>query len=267
MTVFQAIALGAIQGLSEFLPISSSAHLYLSRHVLGWPEPGLAFDVALHLGTLAAVLVYFRREWWRLLLATMRVVRGRRVETPEERRVGLLVLATIPAVVGGLLLADYAETVFRHPLISATMLIVFGILLWAVDRAAPRDRALVDMGWRSALTIGLAQVLAFVPGVSRSGATMTAGRALRFDRESAAVFSFLMSMPAIAGAGLLEVPHLLSSDESMLPLFAGIVSAAIAGWAAIAVLLRYVTRRGYGVFAAYRIVVGLLVIALHVGRA
>ncbi len=266
MTVFQAIALGAIQGLSEFLPISSSAHLYLSRHVLGWPEPGLAFDVALHLGTLAAVLAYFRREWWRLLLATMRVVRGRRMETADERRVGLLVLATIPAVVGGILLADYAETVFRHPLISATMLIVFGILLWAVDRRAPRDRALVDMGWRSALAIGVAQVLAFVPGVSRSGATMTAGRALRFDRESAAVFSFLMSMPAIAGAGLLEVPHLLSSDDSIVPLLAGIVSAAISGWAAIAVLLRYVSRRGYGVFAAYRVVVGLLVIALHLAR-
>jgi undecaprenyl-diphosphatase len=267
MTVFQAIVLGAIQGLSEFLPISSSAHLYLSRRVLGWPEPGLAFDVALHLGTLAAVLTYFRLEWWRLLLATMRVVRGRRMETADERRVGLLVVATVPAVVGGFLLADYAETVFRHPAISAAMLILFGILLWIVDRAAPRDRTLVEMGWKSALVVGFAQVLAFVPGVSRSGATMTAGRALRFDRESAAVFSFLMSMPAIAGAGILEVPHLLSSGESMLPILAGIVASALAGWAAIAVLLRYVSRHSYGLFAAYRVLAGLFVIALLVWRA
>jgi undecaprenyl-diphosphatase len=267
MTVFQAIVLGAIQGLSEFLPISSSAHLYLSRRVLGWPEPGLAFDVALHLGTLAAVLAYFRLEWWRLLLATMRVVRGRRMETADERRVGFLVVATVPAVVGGFLLADYAETVFRHPAISAAMLILFGILLWIVDKAAPRDRTLVEMGWKSALAIGFAQVLAFVPGVSRSGATMTAGRALRFDRESAAVFSFLMSMPAIAGAGILEVPHLLASGEPMLPILAGILSSALAGWAAIAVLLRYVSRHSYGLFAAYRVLAGLFVIALLVWRA
>lgn len=267
MTVFQAIVLGAIQGLSEFLPISSSAHLYLSRRVLGWPEPGLAFDVALHLGTLVAVLVYFRLEWWRLLLATMRVVRGRRMETADERRVGLLVVATLPAVIGGFLLADYAETIFRHPAVTATTLIVFGILLWTVDRVAPRDRALVEMGWKSALAIGVAQVLAFVPGVSRSGATMTAGRALRFDRESAAVFSFLMSMPAIAGAGILEVPHLLSTSDSLLPLILGIVSSALAGWAAIAVLLRYVSRRSYGLFAAYRVLAGLFVIVLLVYRA
>ena len=267
MTVFQAIVLGAIQGLSEFLPISSSAHLYLSRRVLGWPEPGLAFDVALHLGTLVAVLAYFRIEWWRLLLATMRVVRGRRMETADERRVGLLVIATVPAVIGGFLLADYAETIFRHPAVTATTLIVFGILLWIVDRLAPRDRTLVEMGWASALLIGVAQVLAFVPGVSRSGATMTAGRALRFDRESAAVFSFLMSMPAIAGAGILEVPHLLSTTDSMVPLLAGIVSSALAGWAAIAVLLRYVSRHSYGLFAAYRVLVGLLVVVLLLYRA
>jgi undecaprenyl-diphosphatase len=266
MTVFQAIVLGAIQGLSEFLPISSSAHLYLSRRLLGWPEPGLAFDVALHLGTLAAVLVYFRLEWVRLIAAVARVARTRRFATPEERRAGLLVVATIPAIVFGLLLADYAETVFRHPAISATMLIVFGILLWLVDRAAPRERTLDQMSVGAALAIGLAQVLAFVPGVSRSGATMTAGRALRFDRESAAVFSFLMSMPAIAGAGVLEVPHLFTTGEPMLPLVAGILASALSGWAAIAVLLRYVTRHGYGPYAVYRILAGLVVFALLVFR-
>ena len=264
MTVFQAIVLGAIQGLSEFLPISSSAHLYLSRRLLGWPEPGLAFDVALHLGTLAAVLTYFRAEWLRLLAAALKVVRTRRFATPEERRVGLLVVATVPAVVFGLLLADYAETVLRHPAISAAMLVFFGILLWLVDRVAARSRRLDDMGVGSALAIGLAQVLAFVPGVSRSGATMTAGRALRFDRESAAVFSFLMSMPAIAGAGVLEVPHLFAAGEPALPLVAGILASALAGWAAIAVLLRYVSRHSYGVFAVYRILAGLLVFALLV---
>ena len=262
MTVFQAIVLGAIQGLSEFLPISSSAHLYLSRRVLGWPEPGLAFDVALHLGTLAAVLTYFRLEWWRLLLATMRVVRGRRMETADERRVGLLVVATVPAVVGGLLLADYAETVFRHPAITAAMLILFGILLWLADRAAPRDRTLVEMGWRSAVLIGIAQVLAFVPGVSRSGATMTAGRALRFDRESAAVFSFLMSMPITAAAAIHEVPKAIAEGGFGAPLVAGVLASGISGWLAIAVLLRYLSRHDFAIFAIYRFVLGAIVLVL-----
>jgi undecaprenyl-diphosphatase len=267
MTVFQAIVLGAIQGLSEFLPISSSAHLLLSRWILGWPDPGLAFDVALHLGTLSAVLFYFRREWWRLLLASMRVVRGRRAESADERRVVLLVVATLPAVVGGLLLADYAETVFRNPVIPAITLIVLGVLLWAVDRAAPRDRALAEMRWPTALLIGIAQVLALVPGVSRSGSTMTAGRALRLDRESAAVYSFLMSMPITAAAALLEVPHLLAGEQAALPLVVGIVASALSGWAAIAVLLRYVSKHSYGVFAVYRVLVGLLVLSLVVTRA
>ncbi len=154
VTVFQAFVLGVVQGLTEFLPVSSSGHLFLVRYLLGWPEPGLAFDVALHVGTLVAVLWYFRREWSALTRAALRVVRERKVRTFEERRVLFLIIATIPAALGGVVLADYAETVFRHPRITAIALIGLGLLLWIVDRVASRVRTLDTMRWSDALAIG-----------------------------------------------------------------------------------------------------------------
>ena len=264
MTLFQAFVLGAVQGLTEFLPVSSSGHLFLVRYLLEWPEPGLAFDVALHVGTLVAVLWYFRREWIALAAAAMRLVRQREARTPEERRVLFLILATIPAALGGVLLADYAETIFRHPRITAIALITLGLLLWIVDRLAPRIRTLDTMRWQDALVIGVAQIVAFVPGVSRSGATMTAGRALGFDRQTAAVFSFLMSMPIIAAALLKEAPHAFGPGEPMAPILVGITASMVSGWVAIAVLLRFLSHRSYGVFAVYRVALGLLVLwTLH----
>jgi undecaprenyl-diphosphatase len=264
VTLFQAFVLGIVQGLTEFLPVSSSGHLFLVRYLLEWPEPGLAFDVALHVGTLIAVLWYFQREWIALAAAAMRLVRQRGARTAEERRVIFLVLATIPAALGGALLADYAETVFRHPRITAIALIALGLLLWIVDRVAPRIRSLDTMTWREAVMIGVAQVVALVPGVSRSGATMTAGRALGFDRQSAAVFSFLMSMPIIAAALVKEAPHAFGSGEPLAPILVGIVSSLISGWIAIAVLLRFLSTRSYGVFAVYRVALGLFVLwTLH----
>lgn len=264
MTLFQAFVLGVVQGLTEFLPVSSSGHLFLVRYLLEWPEPGLAFDVSLHVGTLVAVLWYFQREWVALGAAALRLVRQREARTPEERRVLFLILATVPAAVAGLLLADYAETVFRHPRITAIALIALGLLLWIVDRLAPRVRTLDTMRWRDALGIGVAQIFALIPGVSRSGATMTAGRALGFDRQSAAVFSFLMSMPIIAAALLKEGPHALASGEPLAPILIGIISSMVSGWVAIAVLLRFLSTRSYGVFAVYRVALGLLVLwTLH----
>ncbi len=265
MTLFQAFVLGIVQGLTEFLPVSSSGHLFLVRYLLDWPEPGLAFDVALHVGTLIAVLWYFRREWIELTSAALAVVRQRGVRTPEERRVLFLILATIPAAVGGLLLGDLAATVFRHPRVTAIALIALGIVLWFVDRVAPRVRGLAGMRWRDALAIGLAQVCALVPGVSRSGATMTAGRALGFDRQSAAVFSFLMSMPIILAAIVKEAPDALGGGEPLAPIVLGIVASMLSGWLAIAVLLRYLSTSSYGVFAVYRVALGVLVLwTLHV---
>ena len=264
MTIFQAIVLGLIQGLTEFLPISSSAHLTLAPLVLGWKDPGLAFDVALHFGTLIAVLWYFRDEWTALIKAAGQVVRTRRVDTVEKRRLVYLIIATIPGALGGLLFEDKAETVFRAPTITAIALIVMGSILWAVDKAASKDRHVDGMKWIDALLIGLAQVIALVPGVSRSGSTITAGRALRFDRQSAAVFSFLMSMPIIAAAVVLKGREVLQHGGVTAPVIAGVLAAAISSWLAIRILLRYVTRHSYGIFAVYRIILGALVLVfLH----
>jgi undecaprenyl-diphosphatase len=267
MTVLQAIVLGALQGFSEFLPISSSAHLTLAPWLFGWPDPGLSFDVALHVGTLFAVLWYFRAEWARLLVAALRVLRQRSARTAEERRAVYLVIATIPGGIGGLLLNDLAETAFRSPSLIAGTLVGMGALLWLVDRMVPATRRLDDMRWTDALVIGLAQVCALVPGVSRSGSTITAGRALRLDRESAAVFSFLMSMPITAAAALHEVPKAIHAGGFGLPLVAGVLAAAASGWLAISVLLRYVARNDYAVFAAYRVALAAIVLAVVVARA
>jgi undecaprenyl-diphosphatase len=266
MTVFQAVILGLVQGLAEFLPISSSAHLVLTPWVFGWSDPGLSFDVALHVGTLIAVLWYFRAEWVKLTQSAIALVRTRRADTEEKRRFLYLVVATIPAAAGGVLLEDYAETTFRSPALMAVTLMVMGVVLWAVDRYAARDRPLSTLTLRDAVLIGLAQVLALVPGVSRSCSTRTAGRALRLDRQSAAVFSFLMSMPVTAAAALLKVPDLLRTDGITPTLIAGVLSAGISSWLAIAVLLRYISRHSFGVFAVYRLALGAVILTLLATR-
>jgi undecaprenyl-diphosphatase len=262
MTTIQALILGIIQGLSEFLPISSSAHLALAPWLFGWADPGLSFDVALHLGTLIAVLWYFRAEWVSLVKAAGSIVATRRADTVEKKRVLFLIIATIPGAIGGFLLEKPAETAFRSPALIATMLIVMGIILWLVDRYSAADRPLSGMKWLDAVLIGLAQVVALIPGVSRSGGTITAGRALRFDRESAAKFSFLMSMPIIAGAALLKVPSVIRESGFTTPLIVGVLASAISGWLAISIVMRYVTRHSYGIFAAYRVLLGVAVLAI-----
>ncbi|MES3034100.1 MAG: undecaprenyl-diphosphatase UppP [Gemmatimonadota bacterium] len=261
MNVFEALVLGIVQGLAEFLPISSSAHLSLVPFIFGWQDPGLAFDVALHLGTLAAVLWYFRQQWIALTLAGVQIVRTMRIEGEEQWRAVYIVIATIPGAIGGLLLQKYAETVFRNPLITAITLIVLGVLLWAADRYAPQVRTLREIRWVDALLIGLAQVCALIPGVSRSGATMTAGRALGLDRTGAATFSFLMSMPITAAAAVVKVPEALREGIT-LPIVVGILASGISGWLAISVLLKFVSTRSFGVFAVYRVVLGCVILAL-----
>jgi undecaprenyl-diphosphatase len=266
VTVLQAFVLGVLQGLSEFLPISSSAHLTLVPWLFHWRDPGLAFDVALHFGTLIAVLWYFRAEWASLIGAAASIVVHRRVETDEERRVIFLIVATIPGAIAGLALENYAESAFRDPRLVATVLILMGIVLWWVDKRAPQDRPLQSMRWMDALLIGLAQMFAIVPGVSRSGSTITAGRGLRLTREAAAVFSFLMSMPIIAAASLVKLPHVLKTEGIDAQLVVGVLASALSGWLAISVLLRFVVRRSYGVFAIYRVAVGLVVLAIAFAR-
>lgn len=267
MSLLHAAILGILQGLAEFLPISSSAHLSLAPVVFGWEtDQGLAFDVALHVGTLITLLWYFRRDWVALTVAAVGLVRRRRFETEDDWRVLFLVVATIPGAIGGLLLEDLAETTFRSPGITAVALMVMGVLLWLADRFAAHDRPLRSMRWQDALLIGLAQVAALVPGVSRSGSTMTAGRALRFERPAAARFSFLMSMPITAAAVAVKAPEAVQSYGVSLPLVVGVFMAAVSSWVAIAVLLRFLTRYGFGVFAVYRIGLGIVVLTILASR-
>lgn len=265
-TIFQAFVLGTLQGLTEFLPVSSSAHLSLTPWIFGWEPAGLGFDLSLHVGTLVTLAWYFRAEWRSLFLGGVTLLRHRKVVDDASRRAWFIIIATIPAAIAGVLLKDYAETVFRAPIITAIALIVMGALLWLIDARFPRVRDRASMTWRDALLVGVAQVLALVPGVSRSGSTITAGRALGFDRTSAAVFSFLMSMPIILAAAVLKVPDAVRETGFSLPLLVGVGTAAVSSWLAIAVLLRYVTRRGYGIFAVYRFALGAFIIGLIATR-
>lgn len=266
MTPLQAIALGIIQGLSEFLPISSSAHLALAPWLFGWEDPGLAFDVALHFGTLIAVLWYFRAEWAALVRAAFGILTSGRIETPEKRRVIYLIVATIPGAIGGYLLQSQAASTFRSPQLIGVTLIVMGIVLWLVDKLVDQRRVLGEMRWVDALLIGLSQVVALIPGVSRSGATMTTSRGLRFDRESAAEFSFLMSMPIIVAAIVVEGPKALAEGGLTNEIMSGVVASAVSGWLAISILMRYVSKHSYGIFAFYRVVLGIGVLAVIYAR-
>jgi len=267
VTIFQAVVLGIVQGLAELLPISSSAHLALTPYFFGWADPGLAFDVSLHLGTLIALVWYFRAEWIDMTKSAWRIASTRRIETMHDRRLVYLVVATIPAGVGGLLLNDLAETTFRSPMIIGTSLIVMGVLLWAVDRWSARARMIEEVTMRDAILMGRAQVLALIPGVSRSGSTITAGRFLKLDRPSAARFSFLMSMPITLAAVVLKVPEAIRADGISAPLVAGVIAAAISSWLAITVLLRYVSKHSFGVFAVYRVLLAAVVFTTIATRA
>jgi undecaprenyl-diphosphatase len=266
VTVFQAIVLGIVQGLAEFLPVSSSAHLALTPYLFGWTDPGLAFDVALHFGTLVALVWYFRAEWIELARSAVRIVRTRRIDGVHERRLIFLIVATIPGGIAGKLLNDYAETAFRSPVLIACTLSIMGVLLWAVDHYAARARAIEELTMRDAILIGLAQVMALIPGVSRSGSTITAGRALRLDRPSAARFSFLMSMPITFAAVVLKVPEAIRAEGFSAPLLAGVLAAFISSWLAITVLLRYISRHSFGVFALYRLLLAGVVVAVILAR-
>lgn len=257
MNSAHAAVLGAVQGLAEFLPISSSAHLALVPRLLGWEDQGLAFDVALHMGTLAALLMCFWRDWWDLALDGLR-----RADTDNRRLFDGLVVATIPAAVSGLLLAHQAETTFRDPARIAAALAAFGLLMGWADKRGSKDRALGAAAFKDVVLVGLAQALAIVPGVSRSGITMTAGLLLGFDRVAAARLSFLLAMPITAGAGLHEAKKALPYVGE--PAFwVGIAVSALVGFAVIKGLLRLLTSRGLGIFAAYRVALGGVLLALR----
>ncbi|KAA0892298.1 undecaprenyl-diphosphatase UppP [Oryzomonas rubra] len=270
MNMLHAVVLGALQGFCEVLPISSSAHLILVPWFLKWPESGLTFDVALHLGTLIALAVYFRQDIVQLVVSALDAIATRSLDTLAKRLPFLLLAATVPAGVIGKLFEQTMEEVFREsPLLIAIFLIVFGIILGLADRWGRKRYGLSDVKTGSALTIGLFQCLALIPGVSRSGITITAGLMLGFTRESAARFSFLLSLPIVAGAALLKTLHVakhgIPAGEG-LPMLVGIAVSAVTGYISVAFLLRMVQKRSIAPFVWYRLLAGGVVIALIMAR-
>ena len=260
-TVFQAIVIGIVQGLTEFLPISSSAHLILIPQVLGWDDPFLnsaAFDVMLHMGTLAALLAYFWRDLWRYFLAGLAALRDRRVgDDPDRKLALLLVVSVIPAALIGVLLEGFIDTFFRaEPLYVCGLLVVGAVILFIADRAAKHVKKMEDLRVSEALGIGLAQALALFPGISRSGITIAAGLFLGLERAAAARFAFLMGTPIIAGAGLWKMRQLASGGAGAFEpavLAAGVIASAVSGLFAIWFLLRYLQNHNMDIFVIYRI--------------
>jgi undecaprenyl-diphosphatase len=268
---WQAFTLGVVQGLTELLPISSSGHLILVPWLADWhyleenPEFNKTFDVALHLGTLVAVVAYFWADILRLVAAWVRSIGRRAITTADEKVAWLVFVATIPAAIAGAIGADSIETHLGHPWQIAINLAFFAGLLWLADRSA-QDRKLDDVGLKAAIGIGLAQALALMPGVSRSGVTITAGRFLRLDRDSAARLSFLLLVPVTFGAvlykGLNDVVFGDLPSGSIGPFVVGTIAAAGAGLIAIELLLGYVRRNDYSVFVIYRLALALLILGL-----
>lgn len=268
MDLLQAVILGLVQGLGEFLPISSSAHLILAPWLFGWHDPGLAFDVALHFGTLVAIVLYFFKDWIVILCAgfgygdkvTLRF--GRYY---SGRVLWLLLFATIPGVLAGFFLEHYAESTFRAPLLIAGTLTVMGFLLYQADRRLRPRMDLGDIGGKEALIIGIAQAFAIVPGVSRAGATITAALCLKIDRVSAARFSLLMSTPIIFGAVVLKAKAFFAAGPGWMEAV-GVITAALSGYLAIAGLLKFVQKVSYKGFFWYRLALALVVVCVWLLR-
>ena len=273
MTIIQAIILGIVQGLTEFLPISSSGHLLLVPWLFNWhflldnPDLNKTFDVALHLGTFVAVLVYFWREVGTLIAAWVRSIGRRSLADPMAKLAWLLIVSTIPAALVGVLLESFIEDRLGKPWIIAVAMILFAGVMYLIDHIAKLDRGLDGLTWFDALLIGIAQALALLPGVSRSGITMMTGLLLRLDRESAARYSFLMSIPVIGGAAAykaLEVARNGLPAGTTTPFLVGMLSAALSGLVAIWFVLAYLKRHNFNLFVLYRIVVGVAVLILIV---
>lgn len=259
MTVFDGVLLGLLQALGEFLPISSSAHLVLLPFFRGQAYQGITFDILMHLATLLAVLLYFSKDWFFILKDGLT-----RPKTKEGRTLWLLALATVPAGLAGVLFKDQVETVFRSPVPIALCLMIFAVILWLADRqAAAQNRTELDL--KTVLLIGCAQALALMPGVSRSGITITAALLLGFSRSQSARISFLLSAPVIGGAAVLELSHLSWADVNA-PLVWGFVSAFLGALAVIGGLMRYIKTHSFTVFVVYRLLLGMLILGWYAWR-
>lgn len=263
----EAVVLGVVQGLTEFLPISSSAHLRLVGELFGWDDPGAAFTAITQIGTEAAVLLYFRSDIARIIVAWLRSLRGGSKGDPDARMGWLIIVGSIPIVVLGLLFQDQIETTFRDLRIVATALIGFSLILFAADRIGAKQRELDQLTVGHGMGYGFAQALALIPGVSRSGGTITAGLFLGYSRAAAARYSFLLAVPAVLGAGFFQVYEVLTGgvagrDVDWGPTIVATVIAFGVGFLVIGWLLRYLDRGSFVPFVVYRMVLGVLVLAL-----
>ena len=263
--LLKAVVLGTIQGLTEFLPISSSAHLRIFPELFGWGDPGAAFTAVIQIGTELAVLIYFRHDIWRIGKAWVLSLFRPEWRGHADSRMGwFIIIGSLPIVVLGILLKDVIESDFRNLWIIGTMLIAMGIVLGVADRLSRSNKDLTSIGLRDAVLMGLAQAAALIPGVSRSGATISMGRALGYEREAATRYAFLLAIPAVVGAGLFElkeIPH-GHNDFGWGPTITATVVSFVVGYAAIAWLLRYVSTKSYTPFVVYRVLLGAGTLAL-----
>jgi undecaprenyl-diphosphatase len=263
--LFRAVVLGVLQGLTEFLPISSSAHLRIFPDLFGWGDPGAAFTAVVQIGTELAVLLYFRKDIWRIASAWIRSLYDPSWRGHQDSRMGwYIIVGSLPIVALGITLKDVIENDFRSLWIIGTTLIVLGIVLGIADRLGAQRRKIGDMSLQHAVLLGCAQALALIPGVSRSGATISMGRFLGYEREAATRFAFLLAIPAVIGAGLYELPEIPGGENAygVLPTLVATVVSFVVGYAAIAWLLRWVTTRSYLPFVIYRIGLGTVVLVL-----
>lgn len=275
MNLFQSIFLGAVQGITEFLPISSSGHLVLVPYIFKWQYNGLSFDIALHMGTVAAIVGYFWKDWMMILKKGLGIRAQDSGQNLDPKTQDLdaypsnflwqIVIASIPAALAGYLIADYVETVFHSPLILAANLVVFGIFLYLIDRFSKSNFDSCSVGLKQSLLVGLAQCLALIPGVSRSGITMIASRSLGFEREKAARFSFLLGTPAMIGAFLFAARDLRLEDLD-LSFFFGVLASTLFGFLAIKYLLQYLKRGSFSIFMWYRIALAVIILLIYFGR-
>jgi len=267
VSLVEAIVLGIVQGITEFLPISSTGHLRIVPALMGWDDPGAAFTAVTQLGTMAAVLLYFRADLARIGRAWLRSLRNPEIRRELDARMGwYILLGTIPIGIFGLAFKDQIETGARDLYLIGVALIVLGLVLLLAEKIGTRERSMEQIKARDGVVVGFAQALALIPGVSRSGATITAGLFLGFDRTAAARFSFLLSVPAVVLSGLLELASIVTGEEAThvgaSALIVATLAAFVSGYWAIAFLLRYLTTHSTIVFVVYRIVLGALVLAL-----